>query len=262
MRITEMYVHPLKSCRGNAISSAEVSPLGLAYDRRFMLVTPDGRFMTGREYPRMVLISVQMDESGANFSAPGMGDLRVELDMFPSDLDVVLWRSNFPARVGAEAADAWFTEYLGVSCRLSHIDQTTTRRTNLDANAPVAFADGYPVLLIGSASLADLNERLEDPVTMRHFRTNLVVETSQPYEEDNWRFVRIGGVLFENMKRCERCVFTTIDPDTATPNAMRQPLMTLAKYRRFDAGPCFGINLIPRETGTLHRGDFLSLVEG
>jgi len=262
MRVTEMYVHPLKSCRGNAISSAEVSPLGLAHDRRFMLVTPEGRFLTGREHPRLVLISVSMGDEGATFSAAGLDDLHVELRSFNSDLEVVLWRSNFGARVGADAADAWFSAYLGTACRLCHVDHSTARRTSLDSSAPVAFADGYPLLLIGSASLADLNARLDAPVSMRNFRTNLVVETSVPYEEDEWRFVRIGELLFENMKRCERCIFTTIDPDTATPDAMRQPLMTLAKYRRFDGGPCFGINLIPRSTGILHRGDFLSLVAG
>lgn len=255
MSLAELFIHPLKSGRGIALAEAEVTPMGLAHDRRYMLATPEGRFLTGREHPRLVGVTVDVDRDGAVFNAPGMAPLAVRNAALEEALAVVVWSSGFNAHVGDAAADAWFSQFLGLACRLCFVDGTTERRTRMAPEVPVGFADGYPVLLIGTASLADLNRRLAKPVSVRHFRANLLVETTEPYVEDRWRQIQIGGVLFENMKRCERCIFTTIDPETGIPDPQRQPLLTLASYRRFDAGPCLGINLVPRSTGMLRRGD-------
>jgi hypothetical protein len=260
MQLTELYVHPLKSCRGNAVPEARVEPMGLAHDRRWMLVTGEGRFMTGRQFPRMVLIEVAPDDTGATFTAPGMDPLRVPLADMTEPQATEVWGDAFVARAGSLEADFWFSDFLGSSCRLLHVGADTTRRTDVGTVAPVGFADGFPLLLIGQASLDDLNGRLATPVTMRHFRTNLVVQTTRAFEEDGWQRIRIGEVEFEHAKPCTRCIFTTVDPDTAVPAADRQPLQTLNGYRQFDDGTRFGINLIALNQGVLRIGDPLEVL--
>jgi uncharacterized protein len=117
----------------------------------------------------------------------------------------------------------------------------------------VSFADGYPLLLISEASLADLNQRLETPLEMRRFRPNLVISGCEPYAEDRLRTLRIGGVSFRAVKRCERCMVTTVDPDTAERG--REPLRTLARYRLEEGKVWFGMNLIHDGPGRLSLGD-------
>ncbi|GAB3251582.1 MOSC domain-containing protein [Chitinimonas naiadis] len=260
MHLSEIYLHPLKSCRGNLVESAIVESMGLQHDRRWMLVDDKDGFLTGRAYPRMVLIEVEADETGATFRAPGLDPLRVESADLRDRQEVPVWRSRFEARIGHDEADFWFSDYLGVNCRLVHIGPETQRRTNADPSVPVGFADGYPLLLIGSASLAELNGRLDQPVSIRQFRPNLVIETSVPFIEDSWTQIRIGEVTFENMKLCSRCIFTTVDPDTATLHGQQQPLETLNGYRRQEDGTMFGINLVARSLGLLKQGDKLTVL--
>ncbi|WP_158229093.1 MOSC domain-containing protein [Chitinimonas sp. BJB300] len=255
MQLVEIYIHPLKSCRGNRLDSALVEAMGLEHDRRWMLIDIDGNFMTGRQYPKLVLIEVVADEAGATFSARGADTLRVEHQEMVERLPVVVWRSAFDAQTGSWNADFWFSDFLGVACRLVYIGTDTSRRSNIDPTVPVGFADGYPLLLIGSASLADLNTRLSQPVTMRHFRPNLVINTEHAYAEDDWRHIRIGDVMFENVKPCARCIFTTVDPDSATLHAERQPLEALNTYRRSESGTIFGVNLVARSQGVLRLND-------
>jgi uncharacterized protein YcbX len=259
MRLSELYVHPLKSCRGNALNEARVEPMGLQHDRRWMVADGE-RFFTGREFPRMVLIEVAPDEEGVTFTAPGMDPLRVERREMQEAVPTSVWRSHFNALAGSDEADFWFSDYLGANCRLMHIGEDTERRTNSGPAMPVGFADGYPVLLIGTASLAELNGRLDSPVSMRNFRTNLVVETSEPFIEDSWQRIRVGDIELEFVKTCARCIFTTIDPSTATLHANEQPLATLNQYRRTDDGTMFGVNLIARNTGVLRVGDAVTVL--
>ncbi|MBV8467694.1 MAG: MOSC domain-containing protein [Burkholderiales bacterium] len=260
MRLSELYVHPLKSCRGNALNEARVEVMGLQHDRRWMVADGD-RFFTGREFPRMVLIETTPDADGITFNAPGMAPLRVERREMRESVPTTVWRSSFNALAGSDEADFWFSDYLGANCRLLHIGEDTERRTNMGPATPVGFADGYPVLLIGTASLAALNSRLDTPVTMRNFRTNLVVETSEPFIEDSWRHVRVGDIELEFVKTCARCIFTTVDPTTAMLHAAEQPLATLNQFRRTDEGTMFGVNLITRNTGVLRIGDAVTVLD-
>lgn len=261
MRLAQIHIHPLKSCRANLVEQALVEPMGLQHDRRWMLGDGACGFLTGRQHPRMVLIEVAPDAAGATFRAPGMPDLRVEVAELGETEPVKVWRSSFDARAGQIEADFWFSDFLGANCRLHYVGPETTRRTNAMPEVPVGFADGYPLLLIGTASLADLNGRLERPVTMRHFRPNLVVETTVPYEEDGWSRIRVGEVLFENVKPCVRCIFTTVDPETAELDPARQPLETLNGYRIGEQGTEFGINLVARGLGTVRVGDVVNVAD-
>jgi uncharacterized protein YcbX len=123
----------------------------------------------------------------------------------------------------------------------------------------VSFADGFPILLISSASLDDLNSRLPSPVPMNRFRPNLVVSDCAPFAEDNWKRIRIGEMTFEVVKPCSRCAVPSIVQETAE----RDPHINrvLAGYRRFDGKIYFGQNLLYPQGGELRIGDKVEVLE-
>ncbi|TCZ87705.1 MOSC domain-containing protein [Lysobacter sp. N42] len=269
MRIASLHLHPLKSCAPLDVDMLEITPRGPAGDRRWLVVDADARFVTGRQHGAMVGIRARPARDGLQLDAPGMPGLHVPTP--PADaprLDVAIWRDVVDAqRCGAEA-DAWLSRYLGMPVRLVHMDETSRRAVDPDFATPgdvVSFADAYPLLVISQAALDALNTRLPQPVPMARFRPNLVVEGCAPHAEDGWRRVRIGEVEFEAVKPCTRCVFTTIDPATMARDPGGEPLRTLATYRRAPAGSglsgvLFGMNLIPRGTGTVRRGDAVTML--
>lgn len=255
MHLSALYHYPLKSCRGNALATAQVTEGGLEADRQWMVTHPDGSFVTGREQPRLVLIEATPGAFGLRLTAPGMPAFEVDVSRFATPWQTRVWADTFDALRGDKAADDWFSDYLGIPVHLAYIGAASNRVLRTAPGIRFAFADGYPYLLISDASLTDLNGRLRVPVAMGRFRPNLVVTGCTAFAEDGWRHVRIGTVEFEVVKPCDRCVFTTIDPQTGVPDPGQQPLRTLGSYRRTDAGVMFGVNLIARTTGRLTLGD-------
>ena len=129
-----------------------------------------------------------------------------------------------------------------------------------DESDVVSFADGFPLLLISEASLDDLNGRLAHPVTMMHFRPNVVVSGCAAFDEDQWREVQIGEATFRLVKRCSRCILTTIDPQTGEKAKDGEPLRTLKTYRRDGTKVMFGQNLLVAEGGAVRVGDRVSVL--
>ena len=260
MALTQLFIHPLKSCRGQAVEKATVTLQGLADDRVWLVVRPDGSQITARTHPALVQVEAAGAGQGAwQFTAPGQQALHTDTARFAQPHRAQVWKSEFTALCGDEAADAWFSQLLAEPVQLLWLGQTT--RVFKDGVTPLSFADGAPFLLISQASLDDLNQRLAAPVSMRQFRPNLVVDDAFAFEEDEWQRIRIGEVEFEVVSRCTRCIFTTIDPDTAVPHPQKQPLATLIGYRRLDEGVCFGVNLVARNSGVLQLGDPLTVLE-
>ncbi len=261
MQLITIHRYPLKSCHAQTLISARVGALGIEHDREFMLADANGRFITGREHPSLVSVSVRLDDDGASFSSSEMAELTVSYQQFIDELPSAVFGNPVAALTGCAAADQWFSAYLGIECRLLYISNTPGRRVrSKPPQVPMSFADGYPLLLIGKASLDDLNARLARPVRMANFRPNLVIDTDIAFIEDSWQQVRIGEVLFDLPKRCTRCIFTTVDPDTGIKSADREPLKTLTSYRRLDEGVCFGMNLTAQNQGRLNVGDHLELI--
>ena len=262
MQLSALYRYPLKSSRAQPLDCASVSAIGIDGDRAWMLIDAKGRMITGRELPKLVLVDVVADAHGATFAAAGREPLHVRSDAFVIEQDCEVWKNRFTALRGDEFADRWFSEYLGTKCSLLYIGGVPGRRRLTGApEIPLSFADGYPLLLIGQGSLDDLNSRLAKPVPMACFRPNLVVAGSDAFAEDRWRQLRVGAVLFDVAKPCTRCIFTTVDPDRGEKSVDREPLLTLAKYRRFDIGTCFGMNLIARSEGVLRLGDPVHILD-
>jgi len=266
MKVTELNIYPIKSTRRIALGESEVLARGLPWDRRWMLVDDSGRFITGRQHPRLATVQTEIADSTLRVQVAGRAPLN--LPLMPDQRRIVavtIWKDTVDAVLAGPQADAWFSEFLGLSCRLVQLTDDLSRGVNQDygrAGDQVSFADGFPLLLISEASLADLNGRLAQPVEMRRFRPNLVVDGDSPYAEDGWRRIRVGDVEFEGVKNCSRCVFTTIDPDSGEKSPDLEPLRTLSSYRRRpEGGVYFGQNLIPRSAGVIHVGDLVTVLD-
>lgn len=262
--LAAIHCYPVKSCRGVALSRAELDSLGVRHDRAWMVVDEDGRFVTQREAPRLALVGTAFEGGALRLGAPSLPPLRLPLDGRPGPLrEVRVWRHAEPAvDQGDEAAD-WFGAHLGQPVRLVRLAPDHRRRVNPErfpGEAYTAFSDGYPLLLLSTASLAELNRRLETPLGMERFRPNLVVEGCAPHAEDAWRRVRIGAVELALVKDCPRCVVTTVDPATGR-RAGSDPLRTLARYRRRKDEVLFGRNAVHLAPGTLRVGDAVEVLE-
>lgn len=255
LSLSSISLYPVKSVAGVGVAQALVEPAGLAGDRRWMLVDPDGRFVTGRQLPGLVRIRLGVNAEGTLTLPDG---LEVAMSTGGDARTVTIWRDAVAACEPDPAASAWFSETLGrplhLVCGVPSAPRVV-RGPGAQEGDIVSFADGYPLLLISQASLADLCARVGRPVEMARFRPNLTVLGGTAYQEDAWSAVEIGEVRFDVAKTCTRCVFTTVDPATGERSADGEPLQTLKTYRRRDDGVIFGMNLIPRGRGVLRVGD-------
>lgn len=265
MHLSELNIFPVKSLKGIALNEALVEGRGLQYDRRWMIVDEDNRFITQREVPKMALVKIDVGADGMRASLNG-SSIDVPLDPGTGDVAAVgIWEGPVDAEFYPQEFHNWFTDALGVSCKLVGMPSTTNRilprEFAIRKTDVVSFADGYPFLLISEATLGDLNSRLESPVPMSRFRPNFVVSGSGPFEEDTWRRIRIGSTEFHLVKPCARCVMTTVD-QTRGEKTGKEPLATLSQYRNFDGKVLFGQNLIAESAGgTVRVGDEVEVLE-
>ncbi len=265
MRLSQINIYPIKSLAGIPVQESAIESRGLSFDRRWMLVDDDNRFLTQREIPAMALIKVRMEKGNPVVS---LGERSIEIPA-PQNGDsatVTIWNSQVKGKFYGGEIDEWFSEALGNSCRLVRMPEETERKVNplyavRKAEDVVSFADGYPFMLIGQGSLADLNSKLDTPLPMNRFRPNFVVEGSEAFAEDNWKLVRIGETVFHIVKPCERCVITTIDQNVGEKGA-KEPLKTLSTYRNRNGNVLFGQNLIAEDPGgTVRVGDEIEVLE-
>lgn len=257
MHLTEIHIYPIKSARGISLPSARLDDQGLEFDRRWMVVDEQGHFLTQRTLPKMALINVALANDHLSVTSRGLGDLSVPLRN-PSTgmLRVKVWDDSLDAiDVGQEAA-SWFTELLGLRCKLVQMPGIPSRyiaTKYAPANSPISFADAFPLLLISQMSLHDLNARLAVPVPMNRFRPNIVIDGTSAFEEDSWRSLQIGSVSFRVAKPCARCTVPTVNQDTG--EAGKEPIRTLSTYRTKESKIYFGQNLIHESRGILNVGD-------
>lgn len=264
MRLAEIRVYPIKSCGGISVASAVLEPRGFAGDRRYMVVDERGRFLTQREHPRMATVRLREADGGWVVEATGRGTLALPASL-PSGPQraTTVWRDSLELTEAGPAVNRWFSEALDIPCRLVNMSKGHVRPLRPGRGRDgdqVSLADGAPVLLTATASLAQLNGRLQRPIGMLNFRPNLVAETATPFEEDRWGRIRVGEAEFDVAWACTRCVTTTIDPETAVKDPEGEPIRTLKTFRRSPEGVLFGQNLIPRRLGTVSVGDAIDIL--
>ena len=266
MRVASLHIHPLK---GGAIRDVErigAAPIGLDGDRRWMIVDANGRFLTQREMPQLARLHAEPTTDGVRLSYDG----RTHAATLSGDrADVVVWRSTVNAATVRPEDDAALSDWLGRPVRLVHHDARSKRATNEEwSDGEVAFPDGYPILVVLSASLDALNERLiergDQPVPMSRFRPNVVIDGATPWEDDGWATIRVGAMTLDLVKPCARCTVTTVDQERGAFSG-DEPLRTLRALRmsadRRVPGVLFGWNAVARNEGTLRVGDGVEVLE-
>ena len=271
--LAELVLYPVKSCAGISVLEATLTRAGLAvdavYDREWMVVDANGRYLTQREHPRMALIVPRLKAETLELRAPGMLRLDIPLGLpAPEDerlMQVTLWDETYPAYDCDEVTAAWFSKAIGTPCRLVRFHPSVTRLASSKwtggVEAPTLFSDGYPVLVTGTASLADLNAKLaaagRAPLPMNRFRPNIVIDGMEAFEEDYVDNFTFGGAALKPVKPCPRCPIPSVDQASGVPGP--DPLDILRGYRSkaaLDGAICFGMNCI------VNQGEGEKLVVG
>jgi len=259
LRLTQIWIYPIKSLGGISAATATVMEKGLQYDRRWMLVDKDGICITQRTNPEMALFTLQLKTDGIeiHYSTDAIF-LPIHHPPAAPLCRVQIWDDVVSAVEVSEEHSRWFTERLGLECQLVHFPEECSRPVDPKYKVNdehVSLADAYPFLIIGQSSLDDLNSRLPAPVPINRFRPNFVFTGGLPYEEDHWGNFMIGSTGFAGVKPCARCVLTTVNHETGKKGV--EPLRTLTTYRNFDNKIHFGQNLVALGTGTVAVGDSL-----
>lgn len=258
--LREIRVYPLKSARGLSVDRWEVDDFGQTLDRRWMVVDEDGRYLTQRSHPRLALVRPTLEADALVLSAPGAGSLSLSLEPAGGpELQVTVWGGSCRARDLGAGPARWMSGFLGERVRVVHMPRDTFRPVKESPSNRVSFTDGYPFLLLSAEALAELNERLAEPVSVDRFRPNLVVEGAGAHAEDRWRRIRIGDLTFRVVKPCPRCVVTTVNQESGEKGS--EPLRTLARYRRNDGKVYFGQNLVHDGRGVLEKGEAVRVLE-
>ena len=263
IRLSGLSGYPIKSCGGVPVGEWYADERGLRHTRRWMLVDEAGRFMSQRRFPRMALIGVRFAPDGLVVSAPSMPPL--EVPFWPPNgkpLRAQIWNDTVDTLTVGGETDRWFGGFLGVRSKLVHMPDESVRPVDPVYGEPgnfVGLTDVFPFLLISEGSLATLNARLEHPLPVNRFRPNLVVGGCDPFAEDDWKMVRIGPITLRVAKPCARCAITTVDQRTAATG--REPLRTLATFRREGKKILFGQYLVHNATGTLRADDAVKVLQ-
>jgi uncharacterized protein YcbX len=262
LQVSELFIYPIKSLGGIAVQNAVVTSRGLQHDRRWMLVNEHGHFITQREFPQMALLKATVENDGIAVHHQLNGSLLIPFDSERKPLQqFAVWDDTCMAQYVNEDFDQWFSEALSLKCRLVYMPDDSEREVDQRYAKPgmiTSFADAYPFLLIGQASLDDLNKRMMLPLSMNRFRPNIVFTGGEGYSEDLMNQITIAGVTFYGTKLCARCVLTTIDQQTALK--AKEPLKTLASYRMKNNKIMFGQNLVHENTGIISVGDELKVL--
>lgn len=265
--ISSLTIYPIKSAAGIAVKRMTIAARGPVGDRDFMLIKPTGEFLTQRQIPSMARLQTELDDTGVlKVHFADSREQAVTVDPNAADLEareVRVWRDVVNALDMGDTPADYLSEALGVPVRLVYMPNTTHRQIDkkfADVGRDVSFADGFPLLLISESALENLNTKLPFRIGMERFRPNLVVTGCEPHAEDNWRRLRIGGIEFDIVKPCERCVIPSIDPLSGEKQS--EVTRALAAYRRDSQGKVlFGQNLLHHGEGTICLGDEVEVLE-
>lgn len=267
MRVESLSIYPVKSLRGHHVPRAEIAPWGMQGDRRWGVVDAAGDPVTARQVRALLGIRAEhrSADGGVRLTAPGLSSLDI---LPPSDGPLVdVGFSRLARTRGCDAGvDAWLSEAAGECLRLVWQDDPSARTVSSQhGGRPGDFlnlADAGPVLLTSSASLGQLQEWVGaagPEISMTRFRPNVVVDGTEPFAEDSWEQIQIGEVVLRRASLCDRCVMTTIDPETLETG--HEPIKTLAKHRRWDGATWFGIRTVPLVTGAIERNAEVMVAE-
>lgn len=269
MRVASIRIYPVKATGPVELTTAAVELAGLRDDRRWAVVDPHGRRLNATTHDRLLSITATPDDSGAlTLTRPGESSLLVPVPHGGREIPVDVTRLTTMIDAGEPAA-GWLSRVLGEPVRLAWQDDSARRPIAQQhggrGDEPLSLADTGPLLLTTTASLAQLDAWIAEdhepqPMVMGRFRPNVVLDGSdEPFAEDGWRTIRIGDVEHRFAELCDRCVVTTIDPETLVHG--KEPIRTLARHRRWDGKTWFGVRIVPLTAGRISVGDPVSVVQ-
>lgn len=263
MQLSEIWIYPVKSLGGIALQQSKVTDRGLEHDRRWLLVDENGCFITQREYPKLALFQPEIADNLLKISHKVVEE-SIAVSLYPSfsetttRIKVTVWEDVVEAYEMSPEVSEWFSIILGFAVRLVYMPDESLRKVDPDyAVSPenvTSFSDGFPFLIIGQASLDDLNSRMAKVVSIRRFRPNFVFSGGKAYEEETWREFTIGTLSFYGVKPSGRCVMITVDPESGIISG-KDPLLTLAKYKNVGNKVIFGQNVIAQQQGSVVVND-------
>lgn len=265
LSISHLYVYPIKSLGGIELTEARLTDRGIEHDRRWMLVDENNRFLTQREFPQMALLRTAIHANELTVYEKGNEVDAIRVNLYPTETATVrvqVWDDVVEAIVMEDEINQWFSDKLNRVCKLVYMPDASQRKVDADYalnNELTGFSDAFPVLMIGQASLDDLNSRLTTAVPMNRFRPNIVFTGGTAFEEDTMQHFRINGIDLYAVKPCARCVVTTTDQDTGI--IAKEPLKTLASYRTGNNKVYFGQNILYKQEGIIRVGDELNVVQ-
>ena len=262
--IQHTFIYPVKSLAGIACDSLVLTDRGAKGDRRWMLVDNGGRFISQREWPKLCLMRMLMADDGFEIVAPNGESLLVPFAIESGTTrEVSIWSDIASAIESPLQINQFFSRALDMSCSLVYMPEDSHRyvdSTYAGDGQLTSFSDAFPLLLIGSSSLLELNRRLKMAGQLEigwdRFRPNIVVATDEPHVEDSWAEFRMGEAEAIGVKLCSRCVMTTVDQTSGMTG--KEPLKTLAQYRSMKNKIMFGQNVIAQQ-GTIRVGDTVSV---
>lgn len=265
LQVSRLFIYPVKSLVGIEVASARVTDRGLEYDRRWMLVDDNNRFLSQREFGQMALLKTAITDAGVAIRHAIHPDKQLLIPFVPQTTQTglfTIWDDTVAGQYVGPQYDKWFSEMLGTPCRLVYMPDSTQREVDKKyslGNEITSFSDAYPFLIVGEATLKNLNSKLDEQVPMNRFRPNIVFNGGDAHLEDVMAHFTISGIHFYGVKLCARCNVVTIDQDTALQG--KEPTRTLATYRAINNKIYFGQNLLHRGEGTIRVGDAIQLIE-
>ncbi len=263
LRVSRLRIHPVKGARGCDVEVLDFDEIGPRGDRRWMIVQPDGDFLSQRAAPALATIRAELDAASLTLRAPNAPAVTLPVAPSGQRMRVRVWSSSLEvARVGPEA-DRWLESVLGTPHHLVHMGPGDLRPTD-PAYAPghrVSFADGYPALVVTRGSVDELSRRAGRTLPVERFRPNVVIDGARPHAEDFWRRFAIGERRFSGVKLCARCKVTTLDQETGDRDPDGEPLRTLSRYRRIENLVYFGLNAVHEGAGRIRVGDPVRILD-
>lgn len=254
IKVSELYIHPLKSAAAISVNKARIDAFGFENDRRWMLVDEKGIFLSQRQLPNMCLIKTVVTGTGISLSVPDAKELNIT-NVTIEQRKVNIWGDICNSYDCGDEAANYLSDFLRTKCRLVCIPEDEKRQVDLEyakKGELTGFSDGFPLLIISQASLDDLNSKLTMPVSMTRFRPNIVVSGVDAFAEDSWVNIEIAGINLRIVKPCSRCAIPSVDPLTAERSP--EVIKVLRQYRMRESKVFFGQNVIADSLGMLEVG--------
>ncbi len=266
MKISQIYIYPIKSLGAIRLQTTEVTERGLALDRRWVLVDASNVFLSQRTIPQMAKIDLEFEDNGFKITNSMNGNsilLNSESQNFEYKEIVKIWDDEILASHVSSEMDSWFSDALGIRCRLFYQDDKSIRKIDpkysISGKEQTSLSDGYLILMISEASMELLNSKMDINIDILRFRPNIVINNVEPHLEDKIKGFSINNTHLRGVKLCSRCILPTLDP--ASLNYGKEPLKTLTGYRNVENKILFGQNVIIEKTGFFSVGDEIIIKE-